>query len=125
MTAVSGDSGSAPVEFVLVSSLLMALVLAIVQVGFAVHVRTVLTAAAADGARHGARSGATAEDAEERTRSLVATALTDSYAEEIRARRVDQDGVPTVEVEVRADLPVLGLWGPADVLRVRAHALAE
>ena len=52
------DSGSAIVDFVLVAPLLIAVALAILQVILVMHVRTVLTSAAAEGARAAALAGA-------------------------------------------------------------------
>ena len=44
------DAGSAVVEFVLVTVLLLGLFLSVVQLGFALYVRNTLVASAADGA---------------------------------------------------------------------------
>ncbi|BDZ44332.1 TadE/TadG family type IV pilus assembly protein [Naasia aerilata] len=43
------DEGSAPVEFVLVGALLTLLVLSVLQLGLALHVRNTVTDAAAEG----------------------------------------------------------------------------
>ena len=40
------------------------------------------------------------------------------------ATRTELDGLPVIEVEVTAPLPVLGLVGPT-ALTVHGHALAE
>ena len=119
------DDGSAPAEFALVSVLVLALFLAVLQLGFALHVRNTLEAAAADGARYGAASGRTPGDAAERTNELVGRALAPSFAGRVSARRDDVGGLATVQVDVRARLPVLGPWGPAGALHVRAHAFDE
>jgi Flp pilus assembly protein TadG len=113
------------VEFALVSILVVGVFLAVLQLGFTLHVRNTLEAAAADGARYGAVEGRTPADAVERTRDLVAEALTDSYARDVGAATRDVDGVPTVVVDVRATLPVIGPWGPDRRLHVRARAFAE
>ncbi len=119
------EAGSATVEFVLVSVLTVAVFLAVLQVGLAVHVRNTLVAAAAEGARYGASSGRTPADAAQQTRAAIATSLAPAYADQVSADLEDVDGVPTVVVRVRAPLPVLGLAGPSDDLVVDAHALAE
>jgi Flp pilus assembly protein TadG len=51
------DTGAAVVEFVLVGGLLLLLVLGIVQLALVLHTRNVLSADAAEGARHGANLG--------------------------------------------------------------------
>jgi Flp pilus assembly protein TadG len=52
----NGDRGSAVVEFVLVSLLIMLLLLAVLQVAVYVHVRNVVTASAQEGARYAANA---------------------------------------------------------------------
>jgi Flp pilus assembly protein TadG len=113
------------VDFVLVMVLLVPIVLAIVQTGLVLHVRNTLTAAASDGACAGARFGAGPEDAAERARELVTAALADSFARDVSARETTLDGVPTVEVVIAAEVPALGLLGPAVNLRVDGHAVKE
>jgi hypothetical protein len=49
VSAARGDGGSAVVEFVVVVPLLLLLVLGVLQVGLALHVRATVTAAAAEG----------------------------------------------------------------------------
>ena len=51
------DAGAAVVEFVLVGGLLLLLVLGVVQLALVLHTRNVLSADAAEGARHGANLG--------------------------------------------------------------------
>jgi len=117
--------GSAVVDFVLVMVLLVPIVLGIVQTGLVLHVRNTLTAAASDGARAGARFGAGPEDAAERARELVTVALADSFAGDISARETTLGGVPTIEVVIAAEVPALGLLGPAVNLQVDGHAVKE
>jgi hypothetical protein len=119
------ERGSAVVDFVLVMLLLVPLVLGIVQVGLVLHVRNTLTAAASDGARAGAPVDARPVDAEMRTRELIRGVLADQYADRVSARNVVRAGVWTVEVDVRADVPALGLFGPAVPLAVDGHAVKE
>jgi Flp pilus assembly protein TadG len=113
------------VDFVLVMVLLVPIVLGIVQTGLVLHVRNTLTAAASDGARAGARLGAGPEDAAERSRELVTAALADSFARDVSARETTLDGIPTIEVVIAAEVPALGLLGPAVDLRVDGHAVQE
>ena len=119
------DRGSAVVEFVLVSVLVVALVLAVVQLALALHIRNTLVAAATEGARMAATTDRDPEDGAAHTRHLIGATLPDSYAEDVTAGYEYVDGVPTVVVEVRARLPVVGWVGPADTLVVRGHALEE
>ena len=120
-----GDDGSAVVEFALVSALLAALFLAVLQVGVALYVRNTLVAAAADGARYGADADRTPADGVGRTKDLVAQSLSLSYAQDVTAEYALVGGVQTVVVRVRAPLPLLGLVGPGGDLVVEGHAVAE
>lgn len=119
------DRGSAVVEFVLVSVLVVALALAVLQLALALHIRNTLVAAAAEGARMAAATDRDPADGAAHTRRLIATTLPDRFADDVNAGYEYVDGVPTVVVEVRTDLPVLGWVGPADSLVVRGHALEE
>ncbi|MHB1612848.1 MAG: TadE/TadG family type IV pilus assembly protein [Actinomycetes bacterium] len=119
------DRGSAPVEFALVSVLLTVLFLGVIQLALAVHVRSMLIASAAEGARLAARADRGPEEGIELTRRLVATSLSGSYAQDVTAGFQDVAGARTVYVQVRAALPIIGLLGPTGSLTVRGHALDE
>ena len=125
MSSARPEHGSAAVEFLLVSVLVLALLLGVVQVALAVHVRSLATDAAAEGARVAARADRGLADGAARTRALQADALTGAYARDVTAGRTTLDGAPVVEVTVRAPLPVVGLLGPGGTLTVRGHALEE
>ena len=63
---MSGARATATVEFMLVSALVLFLFLLVLQVGFLLHTRTVLVAAAQEGARYGANADRGPADAERR-----------------------------------------------------------
>lgn len=117
------DDGSSVVEFALVSTLVLALFLGVVQLGFALHVRNTLVASAADGARYAANADRGPADGADRARELIRRSLPDSFARDVRAGV--EPGTGTVFVEVRAGLPLLGPWGLPRTLVLRAHALEE
>jgi len=118
------DDGSAVVEFVVVVPMLVLMLLGIVQVGLALYVRSTLTAAAAEGARISADAGGDRAVGERRTRAALASTLADGVVESVSVREVRTRGVSTVQVEVRARLPLVGLLGPS-VLLARGHAITE
>lgn len=120
-----GESGSAVAEFVMVSVLVLALFLGVVQVALALHVRATAIDAAAEGARLAARADRGLDSGAARTRELLADSLGRSYAGDVTARHAVSDGLDVVEVTVRAPLPVVGLLGPSGVLTLRGHALEE
>lgn len=123
-TRLREDRGSAVVEFALVTPLLLLVALAVLQVTLALHVRSTLTAAAAEGARAGALGGSGLRVAEMRTREVLADALGGDAAQDIVASRVRLDGVDVVRVRVTARLPLLGTLGPT-ALTVDGHAIGE
>ena len=119
------DRGSAVVDFVLVSALLVTLFLAIGQLALALHVRNTLIAAASEGTRYGADADRSPADGADRARELIRQSLSDTFADDVSASDGDVDGVPVVIVEVRARLPLLGWLGPSRALVVRGHAYEE
>nr|WP_255461562.1 TadE/TadG family type IV pilus assembly protein [Isoptericola sp. BMS4] len=112
-------------EFVMVSVLVLALFLGVVQVALALHVRATAIDAAAEGARLAARADRGLDSGAARTRELLADSLGRSYADDVTARHTSSDGLDVVEVTVHAPLPVVGLLGPSGVLTLRGHALEE
>lgn len=123
--AEPGERGSAVVDFVLVGSLLTLFFLAIIQLTLVLHVRNTLIDAAASGARYGTLADRGAGDAEERTRSLIQAALNAGFAEQVSTSEVTYQGLRTLEVTVRAPMPVIGLIGPRDMLEVKGHAAVQ
>ena len=71
------------VDFILVSVLVVMLFLLVLQVGLIVHVRNVLVASAAEGARYGANADRTPEEGVVRTRSVVADAFSRTIADRL------------------------------------------
>ena len=118
------DRGSSVVEFALVAPLVLAVAVGVIQIALALHVRSTLTAAAAEGARAGALAGSSAAVAERRTREVLADALGGGAAERVRASRTRVDGVPVVRVSITGRLPLMGLLGPS-TLTVDGHAVQE
>jgi Flp pilus assembly protein TadG len=125
MTSREPERGSAPAEFVLVGGLLVLLVLSVLQLGLALHVRNTVADAASEGARHAALGGGTLESGADRTRELIATALGSAYAVEVGVRESSAAGIPVAEVAVTAPLPVLGLVGIHGAVEVTGRAPLE
>lgn len=127
MTGVArrSDRGSAPVEFVLVGTLLTVLFLALLQLGLDLHIRNVLVASASEGARYGANADRRPDDGAAHTRALIRNALSDRFATDVRAGVESANGTEIVVVTVRAPLPIVALLGPARTLVASGHALRE
>jgi Flp pilus assembly protein TadG len=124
MRRLRGDeTGSAPVEFVLVGTLLTVLTLAVVQLALAVYVRNVLHDAAVEGAYHGALADTRPADGATRTARLIAAAVGAGLDAQVSA--AETAGGEQVEVTVIATLPLVGLFGIPAGLEVTAHAPRE
>ncbi len=122
------ERGNSTVEFTLVSALVLFLFLLVLQVGFVLHTRTVLVAAAQEGARYGANADRGPADAERRAYEVVSDALSPAVAARMdppRAALVELDGALGMEVSLAGPAPlVLVPAGPVR-LRVQGHALEE
>jgi Flp pilus assembly protein TadG len=119
------ERGSAVVDFVLVVLVVLPLFLGILQVALVLHVRNTLTAAASEGARYAATADRTPADGAARTRRQIAGALAARFAQQVSARPASVHGMAGVEVRVAAEVPALGLWGPAVRLLSTGHAVEE
>jgi Flp pilus assembly protein TadG len=119
------ERGSAVAEFTLVGVLLTVLALAVVQLALALHVRNTILDAAAEGARFAALAGSSADEGVARTKDLIGAAISPEYAQDVTAGSTSIGGVPSIEVTVRATLPVVGLLGLQRGLEVSGHAAIE
>jgi Flp pilus assembly protein TadG len=119
------ERGSAVVDFVLVGGLLTLFFLAIIQLTLVLHVRNTLIDAAASGARYGTLADRSAVDARDRASQLIGVALNPEFAQDVTTAEATYQGIRTLEVTVRAPLPVIGLIGPRAVLEVKGHAAIQ
>ena len=100
--------------------------LALMQLGWGLTARNLAVSAASEGARRAALAGAELESGAARTRELLAgTPLVPAGSEVLAQTIPGESGWPTVRIEVRGSLPVLGPWGPAGTLHVAGHAPVE
>ena len=116
-----GERGSAVVDFVLVSVLIMTLLLAVLQVAVYVHVRNVVTASAQAGARFAANADVDPATGADRTVEVVARATTEQTAQGLTCtsvEEVDATGLTLVVVRCTGAVPsllaVLGNLLPLD-----------
>ncbi|MCR8671005.1 pilus assembly protein [Agrococcus sp. HG114] len=121
---MADERGSAVAEFAMVAGLLVMLVLSVMQLSLALHVRATVADAAAEGARHASLLGSDPAAGVQRTRELITVAVGSAYAERVTAGRSTVAGVESIEIRVAAPLPVLGLVGPV-ALEVAGHAPVE
>lgn len=109
----------------MVTGLVVLLFMAVLQLGFVLHIRNTLISCASEGARLGARADAEPGSGAVRARELIAASLSQRYADDVSVGSGVVGGVQVVEVRVRAPFPVIGLLGPAGRLDVTGRAFLE
>jgi len=122
----TAEGGTAVVEFVLVSALVMGLLLAVLQLAVYVHVRNVIAASAQEGARYGANADVDSTAGGERTRLLVTNALSADTADGLSCTAAEETGAAgAILVVVRCTGAVPSLFAPlGDLLRIDATGRA-
>jgi Flp pilus assembly protein TadG len=119
------ERGSAIADFALVSVVLVPLFFGVLQIALIWHVKTTLTSAASEGARYGATYNRTTGDGARRTSGVINETFGDRLTDRVTAHDTSIDGQPGVEVDVRAQVPVLAFWGPRVTVAVSGHAIKE
>ena len=124
-----GERGSAVVDFVMVSLLIVALLLAVLQVAVYVHVRNVVTASAQLGARYGANADVDSSSGAARTVEVVAQATNVETAQGLSCasgEQVDSTGLTLVVVQCTGSVPsLLAVLGNLLPLQVTGRAVKE
>ena len=108
-TLTHDEKGSAVAEFVMVSGLLIAVFLGVLQLTLALHVRNTLLDAAATGARYGTLADRGPADGVARTKEIISDALNSSYAANVQATSTTIGGRPGLVITVRAGIPLIGM----------------
>jgi Flp pilus assembly protein TadG len=123
------ERGSAVVEFVLVSLLIVMLLLAVLQVAVYVHVRNVVTASAQEGARYAANADVDSTAGAGRTVEVVARATSEQTAAGLvcgSTEEVDGTGLTLVVVRCSGSVPsLLAVLGNLLPLEVTGRAVKE
>jgi len=123
------ERGSAVVDFVLVGVLVVALLLAVLQVAVYVHLRNVIVASAQEGARYAANADVPADAGAGRTLEVVGRATSTRTAAGLACtsqQEVDDSGLVLVVVRCTGAVP--SLFAPlGDLLPLDAtgRAVAE
>lgn len=113
------ERGSATLEVAILGPALLLLVFTVVQVGLWAYARSLVLAAAQEGARAGAAHGAAREDAASRAREFAAAAGDSLHDVEVDTSGSD-DATMRVEVSARALSVIPGIAG----MTVQQHAEA-
>jgi Flp pilus assembly protein TadG len=124
-----GERGSAVVDFVLVSVLIVLLLLAVLQVAVYVHVRNVVTASAQEGARFAANADVDSSLGAARTVEVVGQATSQQTADGLvctSAEEADPSGLTLVVVRCSGSVPsLLADLGNLLPLEVTGRAIKE
>jgi hypothetical protein len=118
------DRGSAVVDFVLVSPMLVLVGVAVLQLVLALVVKTTLTTAAVEGARAAALAGSAPAMGEARVRQVLAGTVAEPSLVAVDVHPEREDGVPVMAARIEYRLPFLGLIAPV-TLTVDGHVLIE
>jgi Flp pilus assembly protein TadG len=123
------DDGAAVVEFVLIAVPLLFLLLAVLQVAVYLHLRNVLVASAAEGARYGANADRATSDGGPFAEQVLARGVSRRAAAAIHCTAAEEPGaggIVLVAVRCRGTTPTLlsavGRLLPVDVA---ARAIKE
>jgi Flp pilus assembly protein TadG len=123
------ERGSAVVDFVMVSILIVTLLLAVLQVAVYVHVRNVVTASAQAGARYAADADVDSGLGAARTVEVVARATSNQTAHGLActsAEEADPSGLTLVVVRCTGAVPaLLASLGNLLPLEVTGRAVKE
>jgi Flp pilus assembly protein TadG len=124
-----GDRGTAVVEFTLVSILLVALFLMILQVGLVLHARNVMVSAAQEGARFAANADRSPADGVARTRAALSTSLGADLVGRTAVTPLPgsttPSGAPVVGIRVSGPAPWVFRAVGQLTITVEGHALEE
>ena len=124
-TGERSDAGSAVAEFALIASLLALILAGALQIGLVIHVRNTVIDSAIAGARQASLADQTPRDGQKLTRDLIRVSVGERYAQKVTVSTSKHGAVEIVEVQVTTPLPVLGLWGPAEVWELRGRSIVE
>lgn len=122
---VPAERGSATVESLLVSVLLVAVTLTVLQIAFVSHIRSVAIDSAIAGAAHAALADTTDASGVTRTRDLIARGVSAGFVRDVGVERTRFDGLDVVAISVTLDLPAVGPWLPLVTAHVTGRAVAE
>ena len=119
------DRGSAAVEFVLVSVLLVLLTLAVLQTAFVAHIRSIAIDSAIAGAAHAALADTTDTDGVVRTEDLIGRGIARGLVEDVSVGSTRIGDRDVVVVTAKLGIPVIGPWLPVVSVEVTGRAFRE
>jgi Flp pilus assembly protein TadG len=119
------DRGSAPVEFVLISVLLVVVTVTVLQISFVSHIRSIAIDSAIAGATHAALADTTDTDGVARTEDLIGRGIARGLVQDVSVGSARVGDREVVVVSVNVAIPAVGPWLPLATLEVRGRAFRE
>ena len=104
------ERGSAPVEFVLVGVLLVAVALTVLQVAFIAHIRAVAIDSAIAGAAHAGLADTSDSEGVARATELVTSGIAASLVRSVSISSGETAGRAIASVTIRLAVPAIGPW---------------
>jgi hypothetical protein len=121
---ITSERGSAPIQFVVALPILVLISLAVIQMVLVLHIRAILTSAAAEGARAAALSGSSPARGVQRIRSALSGDIALSAVDAITIHPRTVSGARVMEATISAHVPIVGLIGSSHLF-IYGHALEE
>ncbi|CAB4622852.1 unannotated protein [freshwater metagenome] len=119
------ERGSAPVEFVMVGVLLVAVALTVLQIAFVAHIRAVAIDSAIAGAAHAALADTADSEGIARATALVANGVAASLVRSISVTSSEVAGKPIVSIIIQLGVPMIGPWLTIAETEVTGRAFRE
>jgi Flp pilus assembly protein TadG len=104
------ERGSAPVEFVLVGVLLIAVALTVLQIAFVAHIRAVAVDSAIAGAAHAALADTVDSEGVDRATELVTSGIAASLVRSVSVTSDESSGEAIASITIRLAVPAIGPW---------------
>jgi hypothetical protein len=104
------ERGSAPVEFMLVGVLLVAVAVTVLQITFFAHIRAVAIDSAIAGAAHAALADTTDSEGVIRATTIVSSGVAASLVQSVTVAPGELNGKPIVSITIELGVPMIGPW---------------
>ena len=119
------ERGSAPVEFVLVGVLLVAVALTVLQIAFIAHIRAVAIDSAIAGAAHAGLADTADSEGVDRAIELVTSGIAASLVRSVSISSGEAAGRAIASVTIRLAVPAIGPWLSIAEIEVTGRSFRE
>ena len=119
------ERGSAPVEFVMVAVLLVAVALTVLQIAFVAHIRAVAIDSAIAGAAHAALADTADSEGVVRATELVSRGIAASLVRSVWVTSGEVAGKQIVSITMQLGVPMIGPWLAIAETEVTGRAFRE